>query len=104
MKFLKNVVILLFIVTMVSFSNACAGKRVHYVRTAPPARKVVVVSKARPYKNAVWRNGYWKWHRNKYVWENGKWLKPRAGFIWIDGHWKKTPHGWQWIDGHWKKR
>ena len=39
MKFLKNVVILLFIVTMVSFSNACAGKRVHYVRTATTCQK-----------------------------------------------------------------
>ncbi|KAA3619492.1 MAG: hypothetical protein DWQ05_01865 [Calditrichaeota bacterium] len=79
-----------------------AGPRI-YVKVKPPARKVVVVKTARPYKNAIWINGRWHWNGHKYVWKAGHWVRPKKGFVWIPGHWNHNRRGWHWIDGHWKR-
>ncbi len=73
-----------------------------YVRTAPPAKKVVV-KPAKPYKNAVWVSGHWGVKGGNYVWISGHWTKHRHGCVWVDGYWKKTPKGWVWVKGHWAR-
>ena len=98
----------LFIAIVMSFmlgigSLSTAGTRI-YVKITPPApKKVVVVKKNRPHKNAFWVKGHWKWNGRKYVWVKGHWQTPRKGFVWVPGHWAKNRHGWYWIDGHWKR-
>jgi hypothetical protein len=77
-----------------------------YVKTAPPPSKKVVVPTVKPYPNAVWISGHWKWdpRPGKYVWVSGHWVKARKGKVWKSGHWKKTPRGWVWVRGRWGKK
>ena len=93
-------IILLFAVNTMALST---GKRV-YVKKAPPKhKKVVVVKTKKPYRNAIYVKGHWRWNGKKYVWRNARWIKPRRGFVWIPGHWKKNTQGWFYVEGHWKK-
>ena len=103
---MKRKIVLLMIAFWMTLGLANLDARVKtvYVRTAPPAKKVVVVKKpAKPHKNAFWVDGRWQWSGKKYVWKNGYWQKPRKGFVWVAGHWKDTPHGWIWVEDHWKR-
>lgn len=98
---LKAVAIAVIFATILPLSLQ-AGARV-YVKVQPPARKVVVVKPALPYKNAVWISGRWNWNGHKWVWQAGHWAKPRQGFVWISGHWNHDRNGWYYVSGHWKR-
>ena len=75
-----------------------------YVRVGPPKhRKVTVVAVKRPYRNAVWVAGYWKWNGHRYVWAKGRWIKARKGYVYVPGHWQHSRRGWYWVPGHWKR-
>ncbi|HXE60197.1 MAG TPA: YXWGXW repeat-containing protein, partial [Gemmatimonadaceae bacterium] len=54
---------------------ACAsgprGERV-YVREAPPAERVEVISRS-PGPGYVWVAGHWNWDTRQYVWISGRW-------------------------------
>ncbi len=100
----KIIKYLMILVIVFSAAVMYAGPKRVYVRTAPPVKKVVVVKTKKPYHDAVWKSGHWKWNGKKYVWKKGYWVKQRKGNRWISGHWKKTRHGWFWFDGHWKRR
>ena len=104
MKTLRTIFAMALLVALLSISNsAYAGRRV-YVRVSPPRpKKVVVVKPAKPWKQAVWINGHWKWQKGHWVWVKGHWKKAKPGYHWVDGHWKHTPHGWVRIKGHWAK-
>ena len=103
MRSLQTFIAAVFIVSVFGISGVSCARGVHFVRVAPPARKVVVVKHKSPYKNGVWVSGHWVWKSNRHVWTEGYWVKPKPGFIWIDGQWKNSPRGWKWIKGHWKK-
>ena len=47
-----------------------------YVRPAPPAPKVEVITVA-PYPGAVWVPGHWQWRRRA------------REYVWILGHWRR---------------
>ena len=70
------------------------------VKRPPPPRTEVKPHK--PYTNAVWINGHWKWRGGKHVWISGHWTKARPGKTWVNGHWKQTPKGWVHVKGHWR--
>ncbi len=102
---MKKILLVLFVL---SLSTGCAshspGARSRVVvRTAPPARKVVV-RPVKPHTHSVWISGYWDYRGGRYVWTNGRWVNPQKGHVWVDGHWKKTRNGWIRVHGHWKKR
>lgn len=69
----------------------------------PPAPRVES-KPPKPFPNAVWIDGHWKWGSgaNDYVWVPGHWTKAKPGKTWIKGHWKKTPKGWKWVKGQWR--
>lgn len=98
---IKRFLLLLSLVAFLFTSFIGCASRAVYVRTAPPAKRVEVRS-ARPFANAVWIAGYWRWNGNKYVWAKGKWAKPKKGKKWIPGHWKSSRRGYFWVPGHWK--
>jgi hypothetical protein len=101
-KFLNTGLFSLIFVLLVGLEGNCAPRTV-YVKTAPPTVRVEV-KPARPYKNAVWVTGRWRWNGKKHVWVSGHYVKPRAGHVWIPGHWVKKRRGWVWVGGHWKKK
>ncbi len=82
------------------FVPARAG--VVYVRRAPPAARVEVVT-ARPGRRMVWVGGYWAWHRDDYRWIPGRWVAIPDGYHdWVAGRWDHDRRGWFWIEGHWR--
>jgi len=103
---MKKQIIIIAAILSIMLSTAVSEARARrvYVQVKPPARKVVVVKAEKPYANALWRSGYWKWNGKKYIWVKGEWYKPRKGFVWVHGQWKKTAKGWIWTEGHWNKR
>jgi hypothetical protein len=97
---IKTTILACFLfLTSMSLEN-CAS-RVVYMKKAPPARRVEVKS-ARPYSNAVWVAGHWKWNGRSYIWSSGRWIKPKKGKNWVPSHYEKTRRGWHFIPGHWK--
>lgn len=90
-------------VAVAFFSCAGHARTGVVVKVQPPARKVVVVKPAKPYKHAVWVPGHWTWKRGNYVWKKGHWVKPRKNHVYVPGHWTKRHGGWVWVAGHWKR-
>ena len=99
---IKIIIIGLMLIVMAS----CATTNASYVRTPPPRAKVVKIKSPKPYPNALWISGHWKWNArtSKYVWVEGYWIKAKPGKVWVAGRWEKRRHGWIWIEGHWKKK
>ena len=57
----------------------------------------------RPWRNAVWVDGHWKWTGKRYVWVSGRWERPRQGFSrWDRGRWERGERGWHWTEGRWR--
>jgi hypothetical protein len=77
---------------------ACAPAVV--VKQPPPAR--TEVRPAKPWPNAVWIAGHWKWSGGRYVWVSGRWAKAKRGKTWMAGHWARRARGWVWVKGHWR--
>jgi hypothetical protein len=50
----------------------------------PPPPPAVSVMSPRPYPEAVWVGGYWRWGRwrHRYVWVPGHW-QVRRGRVWV---------------------
>lgn len=71
------------------------------VMTRPPASRTEV-RPVKPYANAVWIDGYWKWSGGRYVWVLGYWTQSRPGKTWIPGYWQQKGRGWGWVKGHWR--
>ncbi len=69
----------------------------------PPPREEVIV--ARPYPEAVWIPGYYRWdgrHRD-YVWVEGRWGRPpHPHDEWVPGRWEKRHDEWVYYRGRWK--
>jgi hypothetical protein len=74
-----------------------------YVRFAPPVKKVTVVKPVRPYRNALWISGHWKYTGSRHVWVKGYWVKKRPGYVYVQGSWKNTPRGYFYKPGHWRR-
>ncbi len=102
MTWIKGLILAAALVFLIS----CAPTQAHsgaVIRVKPPAAKVVV-RPAKPFKNAVWVSGHWRWQGGKYAWVSGKWKRARSGYVWNDGRWKQSRRGYVWIPGRWKKR
>ena len=75
------------------------------IRIGPPSpvREVVV---SRPFRNAVWIPGFYRWHlhRHEYTWVPGHWVRaPRAGAVWIPERWEQRKGEWVCFEGRWKE-
>lgn len=91
---------LIIVAGFMLITTGCAS-RVVYVRQAPPVRKVEV-RPARPFANAVWIDGHWRWNDRAYLWVPGHWVKVKKGKSWVAGHWVRTRRGFRWVPGHWR--
>ena len=85
-----------FFATLLSCAPAVVVKE-------PPAPKVEA-KPLKPFPNAVWIDGHWKWSSaiSDFVWVSGHWAKAKPGKTWVKGHWRKTQKGWKWVKGHWR--
>lgn len=76
--------------------------QVIYVREAPPAPIVEVISVA-PGPGYIWVGGFHEWRGAHYVWVRGYYSLPPRGFsIWIGDRWHHDDHGWRHERGHWR--
>ena len=100
MRRVSNALVLLVAISFVFVLIVRCGGPAVAVKQPPPAK--TEVRPARPFPDAVWIGGHWKWNAGRYVWVTGRWAKPQPGRRWIEGHWKKVPGGWTWIKGHWR--
>ena len=69
----------------------------------PPPRREIIV--ARPYPDAVWIPGYYRWNgrRHHYLWVRGRWARPpHAHAEWVEGHWEQRHNEWVYFEGRWK--
>ncbi|MCD4796491.1 MAG: hypothetical protein K8R49_04890 [Candidatus Cloacimonetes bacterium] len=100
---MKKISRALFIMLAGIILASCTYQKVVYVKREPP-RKKVEVKIAKPYQNAVWVSGHWKWHhrKHKHIWIPGRWIKAKHNRLWIAGGWEKTHRGWIWVEGYWK--
>ncbi len=67
----------------------------------PPRREVIVV---RPYRDAVWIPGYYRWipRRHHYVWIHGYWVRrPHPHAVWVPGRWERRHDEWIFFEGRW---
>lgn len=81
-----------------------AGVRVT-VRLGPPKLKHVRVVKPRkPYRNAVWVSGHWKYVNGRYVYVRGSWVRARRGHVYVQAVWVRSPRGYCFVPGHWVKK
>ena len=92
------VILMMLVVPLVSGQAFCPDPH-----KAPPRRKGVIIKPAKPYRQAVWLSGHWKWRKARYVWVVGHWVKPRRGYVWVDGHWARRGGRWICVAGHWKR-
>ncbi len=101
MQTLKKITILICFIGLIGTGIMNCASRVVYVRKAPPPVRVEV-RPVKPYANAVWVAGYWKWNGRNHVWTSGRWVKARRGRTFVKGHWQKKPRGWRYVPGHWR--
>lgn len=89
------------VVIVAACASSPRGERV-YVREAPPAERVEVISRS-PGPGYVWVTGHWNWDTRQYVWIPGRWMVPERGYrVWRPGHWAHDRGGWYWIEGRWR--
>jgi len=81
--------------------ESMAGVRVYLRFAPPPVRTVTVVRQARPYHNAIWVSGHWRYNRGHHVWVEGRWIKARRHYAYVQPHWVRTPRGFYFVTGHW---
>lgn len=76
------------------------------VSATPPPGRIEVIP-PRPNRSAVWIDGEWSWHRQRWAWVEGRWVDPppAASFSpWVfergtDGRMWYAPGIWRRADG-----
>jgi hypothetical protein len=71
------------------------------LRVAPPA-PLAAERGARPFADAVWTDGFWRWDGAVFTWVQGAWVHAVPGHRWspyrwtqqADGQWILIPGGW----------
>jgi hypothetical protein len=71
------------------------------IRVAPPAPRVDARG-PRPFRDAVWTEGYWNWNGSGFVWVHGTWMRAIPGRRWSPWRWTQQADGqWMLIPGGW---
>jgi WXXGXW repeat (2 copies) len=70
------------------------------VEQAPPPPRVEVIP-ARPYANAFWIGGFWRWQGGRHVWVNGHYEAARPGMRWQPHRWEQFNGRWRFVPGRW---
>ncbi|MFO0686720.1 MAG: hypothetical protein U0234_31955 [Sandaracinus sp.] len=55
----------------------------------------------RPFRDAVWTNGFWEWNGRSYVWQDGSWVRPEPGRRWSPYRWEQRRGRWFLVPGGW---
>ena len=72
----------------------------------PPPREEVIVAQ-RPYPDAIWIEGYYRWapRRHHYVWVRGHWERPpHRHAVWVAGRWEQRHGEWVYFQGRWENQ
>ncbi|MDE3057811.1 MAG: YXWGXW repeat-containing protein [Bacteroidota bacterium] len=81
-----------------AFSQVFIGFGIR-VGPPPPRHEVVVV---RPYPDAVWVPGYYRWRHHRYVWIHGYWIRrPHPYVVWVPARWECRNGEWVFFEGRW---
>jgi hypothetical protein len=96
---MKKLIILMPLMGIALFFNACAPA---YVDTVPTYRETP--KPQRPTVNHVWVNDDWRWQRQNrtYIQRNGYWSTPSRGRAYVPGYWQTKPRGHRWVSGRWR--
>lgn len=76
------------------------GHRHVYTRSAPPPQRAEDRGD-RPYRHAVWVNGYWRWDGDEYVWTSGRWSRSRHGYRYVQPRYVQRNDAWVVMPGFW---
>ena len=101
----KGLILSIILVCMIGLGMQNTQAQV-IVKIKPVAPKVILKKSRKPYKNAVWIDGYWGWNKrtNRYVWKSGQWVKPKRNRTYVAGKWIKKSSGWLYVPGKWVRR
>lgn len=55
----------------------------------------------RPFRDAVWTDGFWSWNGRSYVWQDGAWVRPAPGRRWSPYRWEQRRGRWFLVPGGW---
>ncbi len=69
--------------------------------TEPPPAARVERRPHRPFRDAVWTNGFWEWNGRAYVWQDGAWARPAPGHRWSPYRWEQRRGRWFLVPGGW---
>ena len=98
----RSAIVAVALMTVSACVVAPARAGVVYVRRAPPAARVEVVTVA-PARHMVWIAGHWVWRRDDYIWVPGHWTRVPDGYReWVAGRWAHDGHGWFFVEGYWR--
>ncbi len=92
--------------TLVYEVEATAYAQPIYVKVnqPPPPLRADVSPGPKPYPDAVWVAGHWRWAGDRgWVWVQGRWMRPRPGYVWEppvvvaveDGNYQYHPGYWR---------
>ena len=99
----KSILICGFLAMLLS---APAEAQIHIglgIRVGPPSPMHEVVV-ARPFRNAVWIPGFYRWHPqgHEYCWVSGHWTRaPRHGAVWLPERWERRNGEYVFYEGRW---
>lgn len=80
------------------------GRTEEHVRPAPteaPPPAHTERRPHRPFRDAVWTNGFWTWNGRSYVWQEGSWVRPEPGRRWSPYRWEQRRGRWFLVPGGW---
>ena len=106
MKTFLKLVILLVIRALLTptLAQLHVGVGINIGPPTPVHEEIVVV---KPYPNAVWIPGYYRWapKSRQYVWVKGRWGRaPHAHMVWVPGRWEQRNKEWVFFQGRWENQ
>ncbi len=105
MKNLKKFLIAGALAAIVSMPSLSEAKVRVYVRVGPPkVTRVSVVKVAKPYRNAIWVKGHYKFVSGGYRWVMGHYINGRRHYVYVQPRWIKTRRGHRFIAGRWVRK
>jgi WXXGXW repeat (2 copies) len=106
---LKSIVLTSFAVlaAIPAFSQVRADLGPLHIRIATdaPPRVRFETRTTRPYRDAVWINGYWDRQDDQWAWSSGRWERPSdRRNRWIKPRYRREGRAWRYEPGRWSDR
>ena len=83
------------------------------IATNAPPRARYEQRPTRPYRDALWLNGYWHWQDTSWAWTSGRWERPSDPHVrWVNARYQRegctwyhrTGCGWRYEPAHWSNQ